>query len=88
MTFSLHQGVVVMSSQIMHAHLSNKHTLAHILGACTSIFSSRVIFIIYPPPKKNLLCQEPPSCEYTTTECGVNSQLLAVIYQSSPMGNY
>ena len=31
--------------------------------------------------------QEPPSGEYTTTECGVNYQLLAVIYRSSPMGN-
>ena len=31
--------------------------------------------------------QEPPSGEYTTTECGVNYQLLAVIYWSSPMGN-
>ena len=30
--------------------------------------------------------QEPPSGEDTTTECGVN-YLLAVIYQSSPMGN-
>ena len=31
--------------------------------------------------------QEPDSGEYTTTECGVNYQLLAVIYWSSPMGN-
>ena len=31
--------------------------------------------------------QEPPSGEYTATECGVNYQLLAVIYWSSPMGN-
>ena len=31
--------------------------------------------------------QEPPSGESTTTECGVNYQLLAVMYWSSPMGN-
>ena len=31
--------------------------------------------------------QEPPSGESTTTECGVNYQLLAVIYWSSPFGN-
>ena len=31
--------------------------------------------------------QEPPSGESTKTECGVNYQLLAVIYWSSRMGN-
>ena len=31
--------------------------------------------------------QEPPSGESTTTECGVNYQLLAVVYWSSLMGN-
>ena len=31
--------------------------------------------------------QEPPSGESTTTECGFNYQLLAVIYRSSPMGS-
>ena len=31
--------------------------------------------------------QEPPIAESTTTECGVNYQLLAVMYWSSPMGN-
>ena len=30
---------------------------------------------------------EPPSGESTTTECGVNYQLLVVIYRSSLMGN-
>ena len=30
--------------------------------------------------------QEPPSGESTTTECGVNYQLLAVIYWSSQLG--
>ena len=32
--------------------------------------------------------QEPPSGESSITECGVNYQLLAVIYRSSPMGNF
>ena len=32
--------------------------------------------------------QEPFSGESITTECGVNYQLLAVIYRSSKMGNY
>ena len=31
--------------------------------------------------------QEPPSGESTTTECGFNYQLLAVIYWNSPMGS-
>ena len=31
--------------------------------------------------------QEPPSGESTTTECGVNYQLLSLMYKSSPMGN-
>ena len=31
--------------------------------------------------------QVPPSGESTTTECGFNYQLLAVIYWTSPMGN-
>ena len=31
--------------------------------------------------------QEPPSGESTTTECGLNYQLLAVIYCISPMGS-
>ena len=38
---------------------------------------------------KGLVCygQEPPSGESTSTECGLNYQLLAVIYLSSPMRN-
>ena len=31
--------------------------------------------------------QEPPSEESTTTECGVNYQLLVVIYWNRPIGN-
>ena len=31
--------------------------------------------------------QEPPSGESTTTESGVNYQLLAVMHRSSPLGN-
>ena len=37
--------------------------------------------------KKVLYGQEPPSGESTTTEYGVNYQLLAVIYWSNQMGN-
>ena len=32
--------------------------------------------------------EEPPSGESTTTECGVNYQLLAVINLGSPMENF
>ena len=32
--------------------------------------------------------QEPPSGESTTTECGFNYELLAVIYWGSPMGSH
>ena len=34
MTFSLNQGVVVLSSQITHSKLSNIHPLVHMLGTC------------------------------------------------------
>ena len=37
MTFSLDEGGIIMSSQIMHAQLSNIHPLAHILGTCVLI---------------------------------------------------
>ena len=40
MTISLHQGGVVMSSQITLAQLSNIHPLAHI-SSCT-------LFTVYP----------------------------------------
>ena len=40
MTFSLHQGGVVMSNQITHTQSSNIHLLAHILATCYLIFSS------------------------------------------------
>ena len=36
---------------------------------------------------KVFYCQELPSEKFTTTECGVNYQLLAVIYWNSTMGN-
>ena len=34
MTFSLHEGGVVMSSQIMHTQSPNTHPLDHILDIC------------------------------------------------------
>ena len=48
MTFSLHQGGVVMSSLIMHGQLSNRHPLAEILVICVFIFISRTLFTVYP----------------------------------------
>ena len=47
MTFSLHQGGVVMSSQITHARSPNIHPLASTLG--TSVFISVVapLFTVY-----------------------------------------
>ena len=47
MTFSLHQGGVIMSGQIMHTRLYNIHPLAHMLGTCAFIFSSRALFTVY-----------------------------------------
>ena len=35
MKFSLYQGMFGMSSQVMHTHLSNIHSLTRILGALT-----------------------------------------------------
>ena len=48
MTFSLHQGGVVMSSQITDTQSSHIHPLAHMLDTCTFIFSSYVRFTVYP----------------------------------------
>ena len=42
---------------------------------------------IFKVKNKTFYGQEPRSRESTTTECGVNYQLLSVIYWSSPMGN-
>ena len=51
MTFSLHQGGVVMSSQITHTH-NHQDTplrlLAHILDTLALIFSSCVRFTVNP----------------------------------------
>ena len=47
MTVSLHQGGVVMSSQITHA-IINIHPLAHILDTYALIFSSCAIFTVHP----------------------------------------
>ena len=49
MTFSLHQWGVVVSSQIMHAQLSNIHLLAYILGTCALIFNTCVLFTVSQP---------------------------------------
>ena len=47
MTFSLHQGGIVMSSQITHTQLSNIHSLAHILDICSLMFNSCVLFSLF-----------------------------------------
>ena len=53
MTFSLHQGGVVMSSQITHT-IINIHPLAHILDICALIFCSCTFFYslsqLHPTP--------------------------------------
>ena len=56
MTFSLHQGGVVMSSQITHTHtIINIHPLAHILDICASVFSSCAFFCSLSQPYPTLL---------------------------------
>ena len=45
MTFSLHEGGVVMSNQITHIQSSNIHPL---LDTCALIFSSCARFTVYP----------------------------------------
>ena len=46
MTFSVHHGGVVMSSQITHRHIII-HPLAHILDICALIFSSCALFTVF-----------------------------------------
>ena len=48
MTFSLHKGGVVMSSQIIHKHSIKIHPFAHILDSWALIFSSCALFTVYP----------------------------------------
>ena len=48
MTFSLHQGGVVMLSQIAHAQSSDIHPLARRLGIC-SLISIIVLFLQFTP---------------------------------------
>ena len=48
MTISLHQGGLVMSSQITHTESKNLYSLALILDPCALIFSSCALFTVYP----------------------------------------
>ena len=48
-TFSIHQGGVVLSSQITPTQSSNTHPLAHIPSTCAMIFSS-CAFLTVPQP--------------------------------------
>ena len=50
MTFTLHHGGIVMSSQITITQSSNTHPLAHIQGTCALISSSCAIFTVYQKP--------------------------------------
>ena len=65
---------------ISHFLVSTSST--NILRTFATIFQYHIIF-----KGKVFYDQEPPSGESTTTECGFNYQLLAVIYWSSPMGS-
>ena len=47
MTFSLHQGRVIMSSQITHTQSSNMQPLAHTLDTRLFVFSSCALFTVY-----------------------------------------
>ena len=49
MTFTLHQGGLVMSSQITRTQWSNIYLLAHILDTCPLIFSSCTLFSLFLP---------------------------------------
>ena len=61
MTFFLHQGVVVMSSRITHAPLSNIHHLVRILGTCAVTFSSCSFFTVYLQPHHTHVMASHPS---------------------------
>ena len=50
-------------------------------------YDAWLLFWLIKGKSKVFYGQEPPSGESTTTECGVNYPLLAVMYWSSPMGN-
>ena len=48
MTFTLHKGRVVMSSQITHTQSPNMHPLAHILDTWALIFSCCTLLTVHP----------------------------------------
>ena len=65
MTFSIHQGEVVMSSQIKHTHTVIKiHPLAHILDTWALIFSSRALCTVYP---NRIMSRHPSPLHVITT---------------------
>ena len=63
MIFSLHQGWVVMSSQITHT-IIKIHPLAHLLDTWALIFSSCSIFTVYP---KRIMWRHPSTLQVITT---------------------
>ena len=64
MTFSLHQGEVVMSSQITHTKSSNIHPLAYIRDTSALIFSSCALFTVYP---NRIMYRHPTPLQVITT---------------------
>ena len=77
-TYSIHlsinQTAMVRNQQVLAEWLSQPST-------------ARWLIIARSSKGKVFYGQEPPSGEFTTTGCGFNYQLLAVIYWSSPMGS-
>ena len=63
MTFSLHQGGVVMSSQIIHT-LSSTYTPqpTYVLDICVLIFSSCDLFTVYPNAH-HVIASHPSPCD-------------------------
>ena len=67
MTFSLHQGGVVMSIQITHTHTIKIHPLAHILDTCSLIFSSCAHFYSISQPRHVTASHPSPDDNHQST---------------------
>ena len=68
MTFSLHLGVVVISSEITHVQLSKIHALP--IYYAPALISSNANFIVYSLPQPHHATTSHPSPGDKPPECG------------------
>ena len=68
-------GVRGLPLQLLRNYLRNRSQCVRVNQTCSHCLKGKVVY-----------GQEPPSAQSTTTECGVNCQLLAVITEVTQWG--